>query len=82
LPQPEYDADMQVRKVGPCGTFGWKGEKIFISETLAHEPIGLELIEDDLWLVHFAAFPIALFDSRQLGIQPLPADKDGTTGRK
>jgi putative transposase len=35
LPQPEYDSGMQVRKVGPCGTFGWKGEKIFISETLA-----------------------------------------------
>jgi putative transposase len=82
LPQPEYDSDMQVRKVGPCGTFGWKGEKIFISETLTNEPIGLELIEEDLWMVHFAAFPIALFDSYRLVIQPLPADKDETTGRK
>jgi transposase InsO family protein len=82
LPQPEYDAGMQVRKVGPCGTFGWKGGKIFISETLANEPIGLELIEDDLWLVHFAAFPIALFDSCRLGIQPLPADKDAARRRK
>jgi putative transposase len=82
LPQPEYDSDMQVRKVGPCGTFGWKGKKIFISETLTNEPIGLELIEEDLWMVHFAAFPIALFDSYRLGIQPLPADKHATTGRK
>jgi transposase InsO family protein len=82
LPQPEYDSGMQVRKVGPCGTFGWKGEKIFISETLANEPIGLEPIEDDLWLVHFAAFPIALFDGCQLGIQPLPADKDAARRRK
>jgi transposase InsO family protein len=82
LPQPEYDSSMQVRKVGPCGTFGWKGEKIFISETLANEPIGLEPIEDDLWLVHFAAFPIALFDSCRPGIQPLPADKDAAAGRK
>jgi transposase InsO family protein len=82
LPQPEYDSGMQVRKVGPCGTFGWKGEKIFISETLTNEPIGLEPIEDDLWLVHFAAFPIALFDSCRLGIQPLLADKDVATGRK
>jgi transposase InsO family protein len=76
LPQPQYDSDIQVRKVGPCGTFGWKGEKIFISETLTNEPIGLELIEEDLWMVHFAAFPIALLDSYRLKIQPLPADKD------
>jgi transposase InsO family protein len=82
LPQPEYDGDMQVRKVGPCGTFGWKGEKIFISETLANEPIGLEPIEDDFWLVYFAAFPIALFDSHQLGIQPLPKGNDAAKGRK
>ena len=32
---------MNVRKVGPCGTFGWKGEKIFLSEVLGNEPIGL-----------------------------------------
>lgn len=82
LPQPEYDSDMQVRRVGPCGTFGWRGEKVFISETLTNEPIGLELIEDDLWMVHFAAFPIALFDSYRLHIQPLPVDKDATKRRK
>ena len=82
LPQPQYDSGMQVRKVGPCGTFGWKGEKIFISETLTNEPIGLELIDEDLWMVQFAAFPIALFDSHRLGIRPLPADKDAGKGRK
>ncbi len=82
LPQPQYDSDMQVRKVGPCGTFGWKGKKIFISETLTNEPIGLELIDEDLWIVQFAAFPIALFDSQRLGIQPLPLDKHAAKGRK
>ncbi len=82
LPQPEYDSDMQVRTVGPSGNFSWKGERIFISETLTNEPIGLELIEEDLWMVHFAAFPIALFDSYRLAIQPLPADQDREKGRK
>jgi transposase InsO family protein len=74
IPQPEYPADMLVRKVGPCGTFGWKGEKIFLSETLPNEPIGLERIDEDLWRIHFAAFPIALFDSRCLRTQPLPRE--------
>jgi transposase InsO family protein len=82
LPQPAYDTGMQVRTVGRCGTFKWKGEKIFISETLANEPIGLELVEEDFWMVHFAAFPIALFDSYQRNIRALPQDKEQAKGRK
>jgi transposase InsO family protein len=82
LPEPEYDVSMQVRKVGPCGTFGWKAEKIFISETLAGERIGMELIENDIWLVYYAAFPIALFDSYQKSIRPLPAKEAAATERK
>jgi transposase InsO family protein/predicted DNA-binding protein YlxM (UPF0122 family) len=79
VPQVEYPAEMSVRKVGPCGTFGWKGEKIFLSEVLDNEPIGLQRIEEDLWRVHFATIPIALFDSHQLRTRPL-APKDKTAG--
>lgn len=82
LPTPEYDSTMVVRKVGPCGTFGWKGEKVFLSETLPNEPIGLEAIEDDFWLVYFAAFPIALFDSHRRQITRLPEDNKKQKGRK
>ncbi len=56
--------------------------RLNVSETLTNEPIGLELIDEDLWIVQFAAFPIALFDSHRLGIQPLPADRDAAKGRK
>jgi transposase InsO family protein len=69
---PEYDSHWEVRKVQACGRFGWKGHEVFISETLRSEPIGLQPIEEDVWLVHFATVPIALFDSHRLLIQPLP----------
>jgi hypothetical protein len=39
-----------------------RGRTIFISE-LRNEPVGFEPIEDDFWLVYFAALPIALFES-------------------
>jgi putative transposase len=76
VPVPEYDSDWQVRKVRSCGRFGWKGNGIFISETLRDEPIGLQLVEEDMWLVHFASFPIALFDSYEKLIRPLPEEDE------
>lgn len=82
LPEPQYDSSFEVRRVQACGRFGWKGHDIFISEVLRNEPIGLELIEDDFWLVHFAAFPIALFDSYKLSIHSLPAADDAPKGWK
>ena len=75
--------DFLVRRVRACGGFSWKGRKIFISEVLRNEPIGFELIEDDFWLVYFAAFPIALFDSYKFSIHDLPEQdptEDGNDG--
>ena len=84
LPEPHYDGGLS----GPCGVracggFSWKGRKIFITEVLRNEPIGFELIEDDFWLVYFATFPIALFDSYQFSIHDLPEQdptQDGNDG--
>lgn len=77
VPSPEYDSHWQVRKVRACGRFGWKGDDIFISETLRNEPIGLQPVEEDLWLVHFADLPIALFDSHKMLVQALPEQSAG-----
>ena len=82
LPEPEYGSGFQVRRVRSCGKFGWKGEQVFLSETLCDEPIGLEPIEDDLWIVYFATFPIALFDSHNLSTHPLPPSEDAPKGWK
>jgi transposase InsO family protein len=82
VPQPEYDRGLQVRRVRACGQFKWEGHNVFISETLRNEPIGLELIEEDHWLVYFANFPIALFDSYQRSIHSLAADPDAPKGWK
>ena len=83
LPEPHYDGDFLVRRVRACGGFSWKGRKIFITEVLRNEPIGFELIEDDFWLVYFATFPIALFDSYKFSIHDLPEQdptQDGNDG--
>jgi len=76
VPEPEYAGGCQVRRVRTCGQFHWKGENVFVSETLAGEPIGLLPIDERFYTVYFAAFPIGRFDSHQLVIGPYPQEKD------
>ena len=58
VPEPEYDSAMRVRRVGLRGIFSWKGEVVFIAETLTGEPIGLLPMDDRMYTVYYAAFPI------------------------
>ena len=62
---PEYEPGMQVRSVFPHGDFRWEGDRVFLSETLAGERIGLQFLDEDHWTIYFARFPIAILDSRK-----------------
>ena len=78
VPEPEYGSAYQVRRVAERGQFRWKGEHVFLSETLIEESIGLLPIDDRFYTVYFAAFPIARFDSHKRVIlsQPKETEKD------
>src|ERR1700676_4021449 len=71
--EPEYGSAMRVRRVRPRGSISWKEQDVFISETLIGEPIGLLPVDDRIYTVYFAAFPIARFDSHRRTILPLRA---------
>jgi len=53
LPDPEYPAHFEVRRVSKIGVVNWKRKRIFVSTALANEPLGFEHIADDLWSVFF-----------------------------
>jgi hypothetical protein len=71
--EPEYGSDLRVRRVRPRGSFSWKQQEVFASETLIGETIGLLPVDDRIYTVYFAAFPIACFDSHRRTISPLRA---------
>jgi transposase InsO family protein len=73
VPEPEYGSAMQVRRVDRSGVFSWKGDVVFLSETLIGEPIGLLPEDERFYTVYFIASPIARFDSHRRMILPLPA---------
>jgi putative transposase len=76
VPEPQYGNALEVRRVVKRGTFSWKHQHVFLTETLIGESIGLQPTDDRFYTVYFAAFPIARFDSHKLVIVPQPIGKD------
>jgi transposase InsO family protein len=74
--QPEYDSGLRVRRVQKQGQFRWKSERVFLGTVFQGERVGLRPFDDRYFTVYFAQFPIALFDSRELRILPLPKPID------
>ncbi len=52
-PGLDYPIHWLRRQVRSGGTIKWRSQVIFLSEVLEGEPVGLEEIEDDRWIVYF-----------------------------
>jgi hypothetical protein len=62
LPEITYPDGMIVRKVRPAGSIQWKGEEIYVSETLVGEPVALEQIDDRHFQLLFGHLKLAVLD--------------------
>jgi hypothetical protein len=60
----EYDQGTLVRQVRHNGEFKWKGERIYLTEVLAHEPIGLSQLTDERWEIRYSFHLLGYFDDR------------------
>lgn len=69
LAEVAYPPEYEVRRVGACGTFRWRSEKVFVGRALSGEPIGLEPVDDGQWRVWFSFHELALFDEARLVIR-------------
>ena len=59
-----YPDHMIVRKVRASGQIWWKSKELFISETLAGEPIALEQLDVSTYKIHYGPIELALFDDK------------------
>jgi transposase InsO family protein len=62
VPKVEYDHNVEVRQVRHNGEIKWKGKLVYVSETLAGEPVGLQQKEEHLWVVRFGFHPLGVLD--------------------
>jgi putative transposase len=71
LRAPDYGDGWQVRRVRHNGEIKWRGDCIYISESLTGEPIGLDEQEDGTWVLYFG--PVHLGQLDQAGQVQRPA---------
>ena len=64
ITEVEYDASMTVRRVRTNGEIKWQGDKIYISESLRGEPVGLLPIDNECWEMYFAQQKLGILDER------------------
>lgn len=69
LPRIEYPGHFEVRLVAANSMIRWKSNRVFVSQTLAGEHVGLEEVDDGRWDVYFGPIKLGRMDERKLHIE-------------
>ncbi len=70
LPPVEYEEGLIVRHVRHNGEIKWRGHRLYVSQTLAQEPVALEQIDNHLWKLRFSFHLLGYLDERKMTISP------------
>lgn len=65
IPEVEYEEGYTVRRVRHNGEIKWRGEKYYVSDTLAKEPVALKENEEGGWDMYFSFLKIGTFDEKR-----------------
>jgi transposase InsO family protein len=71
LKQPEYDCNIEVRRVRSNGYMKWRGKMVFVSEALIGEPVGLRQLDEARWQLLFCKMPLGVLNDRISTIERL-----------
>jgi putative transposase len=69
LPEPDYPAEAAVRRVRSNGEIKWRGEHIFLCNSLVGEAVVIEETEQGHWRVCFFDLPIGIIDPQTLKLR-------------
>ena len=70
LPAVEYESGVTVRRVRHNGEIKWQGALIYVSEVLAHEPLGLMQVDEQQWEIRYSFHLLGTLDQRLKRILP------------
>lgn len=72
LREPDYGDDAEVRRVRYSGQVKWQGREVFVSETLAGEPVGITAVDDRRWEVRYGPLLLGQIDEKGRFSRPRP----------
>lgn len=65
LPQIEYPASCEVRRVRSSGEIKWDGQWLFLSHALVGERVGFETIDDGCSILRFGTLVLGYYSQRE-----------------
>jgi putative transposase len=68
-PEPAYPDHAAVRRVRHNGEIKWNGGLIYVSQSLAGEPVAIEETAEGEWAVRFYAHPLGVIDPRHMKLR-------------
>jgi len=70
LRSPEYPGAETVRLVNANGEIKWRGGRVFLSEPLIGEPVGITAVADGKWQVMYGTIQLGMLDANANFRQP------------
>jgi len=64
VPEVEYAAELEIRRVRNGGALNWGGTRWYISSNLSGHLVGLKALDDDTCAVYFGPFELGVLDQR------------------
>lgn len=77
LPEIDYPQGYLLKRVRHRGFLLWKGQDIYLSETLDREVVGLSQQDDRYYLVYFGPIRLAILDSKTMTLKRADSIKRG-----
>lgn len=74
LPEPQYARDMIIRRVRTNGEIRWKRDKVYVSEALRGELVGIQQEDDRFFTVQFGPLRVGLLDDYRKTITRVPVE--------
>ncbi len=75
VPEMTYPDNMLIRFVKSQGDISWKSRHVYLSETLAGEPVGLKQISDRWYEIYFGPILLAYLDSYEKRLKHVPRNR-------
>ena len=72
-----YDDRHDVRRVRSTGEIRWRGEVVFLTETLVGEIVGVREVADGSWVVRFATLDIGVIEHKTMKLRRFTAPRPG-----
>jgi transposase InsO family protein len=67
----EYDSWLAVRRVMDSGCIKWKGNFVYVSQSLAGEPVGLKQIAETTWELWFSSYLLGRLVEKTKKVLPM-----------